>query len=375
MDSEESRLLIFARDRLNASILAGRRLELEEALTEAITEALYDLEVIGEERRAALSESINRRAKSRDRHSVAVRRRIEKSWGQVLHLFDECIATAEELNSGFIESLSSGALGKKVESFSVRRYGHEHLLGGAPLKVLLLAGLQARACTTATEISLLLRAGLPQAAESRTRSLHEQTIISLILSNDKTYEICERYHDSAYIEELRYFRSHNLHAEGLGWQPIPTEELRNAEEFVALAVKNWGRDICTQYGWAGPLFPKLRPKSIRFSDLEHLVEGELLRPNYISLNNSIHAGPTSVIRQADFTKRHLMVTRPIADYDAFAATAGMALWFLLMITDASAKSITWLAENYDDYLDVGELFRRTDEALKLLKGRDPEAFR
>jgi hypothetical protein len=172
------------------------------------------------------------------------------------------------------------------------------MVGGAILKMLLLAGLQVRACTIATEVNTLLRAGFAQAALSRCRTLYEQMIISLVLSNDKTYEICERYHDSACIDALRSFRLHNQYAEQLGWDPVDEEELEKAEEYAALAVRNWGPEIRARYGWAAPLLPNIDPPRIRFSDLESAVEGEPLRPGYVHMNESIHAGPRTVINQA-----------------------------------------------------------------------------
>jgi hypothetical protein len=173
MDSEDSRFLLFVTDRLNASILAGERLEVHEA----VNDALYDLDVIGDERRKELSKSISRRVKSRAEHSVAIRNKIEKTWGQVLSMFDECIATAEELNAGFIENLRSGISWEKVDTSSVRRYGSDQLLGGATLKILLLAGLQARACTTATEIGFLLKAACRK-LRNRARGVFTNKLLS-----------------------------------------------------------------------------------------------------------------------------------------------------------------------------------------------------
>jgi hypothetical protein len=112
--------------------------------------------------------------------------------------------------------------------------------GGGRLKMLLLASLQARACTIATEISVLLRTGFPQAAKSRNRTLYEQNVISFILVNDKSYEICERYHGSAPIEAMRYITSHNEYAAQLGWKTHWSRDTSRHREVCGLGGTELG---------------------------------------------------------------------------------------------------------------------------------------
>jgi hypothetical protein len=362
MRSEESRLLTYIGNRYNDAIRAGETPADFDAL---LKDAIEDIDVIGRERSAELGNSVTERVAMRANHAASVRDRIKKRWGKALTAFDECIAMAEEITSLLIDNAFREIPSEEGPDSWVRR-DRRDMVGGGRLKMLLLAGLQARACTISAEINLLLRTGFPQAAKSRNRTLYEQNVISFLLVNDETYEICERYHDSAPIEALRYFRSHNEHAGQLGWKPIDAEKLRDAEDYAAFAVQNWGPEIRKQYGWAAPLFPRIDPSKIRFVHLERLVEGESLRPGYVRMNDSIHAGPNSVINQADFRTTHLMTTRPTANDDEFADMVFWALRSLAMTTDVSAQSIMWLTESYDDYLVLGELFRRTNRALDLL---------
>jgi Family of unknown function (DUF5677) len=369
MRTEDSRVLQFAADYLNG--LTSEEKPDPHTILEA---ALDNPDLVGSERREALADSISGRVRVRAAQAQSVRKKIEMPWGTALTAFDECIAAAEELNIGLVNNSFREVPGEtEFGKSKIRRHGHD-VMGGPALKMLLLAGLQARACTTATEILELLRAGLHQAAESRTRSLYELNVVSFILSNDNTYEICERYHDAASIGAMRYIREHNNHAESNGWKPIKGKVLKDVQRPAALAVRNWGDEIKTQYGWARPIVPHVPAgRVIRFGDLERVVKGESLRPGYLSMNHSVHAGPSGVIRQAGFHTGHLMATRPSADYDDFEVTATWTLELLLMLTKVAVFTVAWLTERYDDFLDVGELVRRVDETWNLLNGPPSEA--
>jgi len=81
---------------------------------------------------------------------------------------------------------------------------------------------------------------------------------------------------------------------------------------------------------------------------------------------------TSLLSSARRTT-HFMTTRPTTADDEFADMFFWALRSLAMTTDVSARSSLWLTESYDDYLALGEIFRRTDKAYRLLSagvGRD-----
>lgn len=149
-------------------------------------------------------------------------------------------------------------------------------------------------------------------------------------------------------------------------KPIGPEIHRDTEKYADLAVQNWGLETRKQYGWAAPLFPNIDPSRIRFVDLERLVGGESLRPGYVRMNDSVHAGPNSVIGQADWRTSHLMTTRSTANDDEFVDMFFWALRSLTMTTDVSAQSSLWLTESYDDFLVLGEMFRRTNRANRLL---------
>jgi hypothetical protein len=163
MKSEDSRLLRYIRDRYNDAILVG---ETPADFDELLKDALEDTDVIGSERLAELSNRVTERAAMRANHAASVRKRIKKRWGKALTAFDECIAMAEEITSLLIDNAFREIPGAEGRNSSIRR-DRRDMAGGAQLKILLLAGLQARACTVATEITFLLRNGFPQAAISR----------------------------------------------------------------------------------------------------------------------------------------------------------------------------------------------------------------
>jgi Family of unknown function (DUF5677) len=368
VETESSRLLQFSADYINR--LASKDRPDPHTILSA---ALDDPDLIGDDRRAALAALIHDHVRDRDSHALSVRQKIQLRWGKALAAFEVSIATAEVLNHALLKNFfreipEESSFG---QSFA-RRYGRE-MLGGPRLKVLLHAGMQARACVTATEILELLRAGLSQAADSRTRSLYEQNVISFILSNDRTYEVCERYHDAAAIEQMRYIEAHNKYSEQIGWQPIEGQELEEAKKFADLAVRNWGSEIRNQYGWARPIASHVpKGKLIRFADLERVVKGEKLKPGYIWMNNSVHAGPSTVIESVNIDNKLGTVTRPSGDDDP-RATATWALELLLTLTKVTVFTVAWITESYDDFLDVGELQRRVDETWDLFSHPDRAA--
>ena len=98
----------------------------------------------------------------------------------------------------------------------------------------------------------------------------------------------------------------------------------------------------------------------------------MFRPGYIRMNNSVHAGPSTVIESVNLDDEFGTVTRPSADDDV-RATASWALELLFGLTKVTVFTVAWLTESYDDFLDVGELQRQVDETWNLFSDPDRAA--
>lgn len=290
-----------------------------------------------------------------------VRQEICRDWNSAFDALDKCIAYVAFLNSRFIQV--AGRNLTKLESKDPRcRKGcvSDTVVTGATLKCFLLISLLARSCCISSEISRLLRYGLSSGAQGRLRSLHELSVVTLLLCNDDTYEIAERYQDHAVYEMLKELRAHRRALGGSVWKRDSArdgalaQEIAEAEKAAQDARSRWGSDMAEQYGWARPAVGgrQSRGRQITFSDLESAAGADFLRGEYLNQNHHIHAGPFAAIN-------HILDGRSLVsgrrDDDVTRGTGLRTVFLLTCSLQVICMAICAETEEYDEMLYSCEL--------------------
>ncbi len=113
----------------------------------------------------------------------------------------------------------------------------------------LLIRLHVRACQVTAEIISLLENGYADGAMARWRTLHEISVVSMLIS-DNGDELSERYLAHDIVESKRamdqYQTCHGL----LGFRQIPLKEAKLINSRFAEAVSKYGKEFAEPYGWA-----------------------------------------------------------------------------------------------------------------------------
>lgn len=264
--------------------------------------------------RKQINVSVNEAVKSRSDAMRSSRKITIREFGRVLDTLDNCIALGELLHEQVEDTF---ARGRDVLISKVPRPRAE-VVTGAPLKCLLLFGLHARSCIIANEISILLRNGFPDGADSRLRTLHEHAVMMTIIGNDGTYAVAERYQDHAVSEYLRQLRSTKRSFEDPYWNLDSVARYNIDQDIAALeasvreAKARWGSDVTEQYGWARPALPvsKQGKREVTFAELESAAGMSFVRADYLEENNHVHAGPQAIISSADWGD-HIYALHPL----------------------------------------------------------------
>ena len=308
-------------------------------------------------------------SKIRLRASKEVGREIAHVWAAAFANLERCLALADHINTRFVQTIFN--TGSDVLKAKVPR-PDPISLSGAYLKCVLLLSLYGKSCCIATEISCLLKAGFPDGAMSRLRTLHEHLVILMLLNNDETYELSERYQDHAVFEQLKLLRAEKRSYEDPIWAKPKDYDKKIAveiSELVALAAgarSKWGPEIEDQYGWARPALPRAKRgnRRIYLSDLEQSVGMNFLRGNYMAGNDRIHAGPSSVVSYLDFDSVGISHVRPRRDDETIAFVGYRTAKFIGWATRAAGQPISWETEEYDEFLYVCEMERITNAAME-----------
>jgi hypothetical protein len=326
-------------------------------------ELVDDPNIVPAELRSEIANSVPRIIKARQRTARTIRRDIAAKWGPAFEAFDQCIGFADMLSARWINTMFTN---------------HETLKGkepspipgvvtGAYLKCLLLLGLCSKSCGIATEISYLLRDGFPDGALSRLRTLHEHLVIMALLGDDHTYEVCERYQDSAVFEELRQLYVELASLKEPMWDVLDglaedlAQKIEEAEPIASEVISRRGTKIKYTYEWARPAMPlakRANPKyRITFADLEVAAGMDFYRGSYLVGTGRIHAGAYAAISHLDFDSIQTPRSRPRRDDSIIPFAACRASELLSWIGRVVGTSISWETEEYDEFLYVGELKR------------------
>ena len=153
-------------------------------------------------------------------------------------------------------------------------------------KFLVLTRLYARGCQVTEEIIVLLENGFADGAMSRWRTLHELSVVSLIISeNDE--ELSQRYYDHDIIDVKKFSDKYLIDHIELGFEKISDEEVQNIKRRYSLILEKYGEDFRHQYGWAAKNLGIRKPS---FSQIQKAAGRSAMSSYYHFASDNVHAG-------------------------------------------------------------------------------------
>lgn len=130
----------------------------------------------------------------------------------------------------------------------------------------------------------LLEGGFADGAMARWRTLHELSVIATVIS-DGGEAVAERYVYHQAIEAKgaldEYLRCYEL----LGFRPMPVREIASVNRHYDLAIKKFGPEFKSPYGWASDYIGKKKPI---LHDLE-TAAGRAAMHSYKFASLNVHA--------------------------------------------------------------------------------------
>lgn len=154
--------------------------------------------------------------------------------------------------------------------------------------------LHGRACTVASEVLHLMRGGFEDGAAARQRTLHELAVTMLLIADDHTGDLAERYLDYAAVEAKADMTNYQLAAPALSRSPLPADEVTEIGKQFDEVISRRGKEFKKANEWARPLFPNSLQR-ITFAMLEEHCQLNHLRPFYRYANHWVHAGPRAAL--------------------------------------------------------------------------------
>jgi hypothetical protein len=203
--------------------------------------------------------------------------RLRRRWGVGLDRLDMLVTIAHESGETYLEDLRREFEGVEPSNESV-------LMD-------VLTALHCRACRTAREVVCLLKAGYPDGAHARWRSLHELAVTAYFLIQHQG-DTPQRYLDHAAVERWRAAKQYQQHCHTLGYEPYSADELNELEKASEAAVNKYGVQFEADYGWAAQALSVSRPT---FTQIEASLDMSHWRPYYRLACQSVHAGPQGLI--------------------------------------------------------------------------------
>lgn len=193
---------------------------------------------------------------------------IQLIWGDALDRLDMLMATADSVGGQAIAAARASRSKKRIAITTA------------------LDRLHVRGVQVATEILALLREGFADAAFSRWRTLHEISVVAMVLG-DHGEEIAIRYLDHDLVEAQRaaevYQRCHPKDAA----KKANAAELRKTKADFDAVVAKYGSAFKSPYGWAAKHLNKDKPT---FQHLEEAADQAQMRLQYKVASYGVHAG-------------------------------------------------------------------------------------
>ena len=217
---------------------------------------------------------------------------LEKIWNKPIQLLEFFISLVIEVGANFNDHYGEDARANNDMVFEV------------------LLGLFARSCQISSEILALLKAGFPDGAHARWRTLHEIAVVALFIDkHDK--EVAERYLLHELVEDYKGAKQHQHFCESTNNIPLTEEEFEEIEENYNDVINNYGTDFKGDYGWASKALNSKKPN---FSDIERDVGLDKWQPDFKLASHNVHANPMGL---------SIRLGRMREDYDSLLVGASM----------------------------------------------------
>jgi hypothetical protein len=147
-----------------------------------------------------------------------------------------------------------------------------------------------RGCQVTNEIICLLENGFADGAMARWRTLHEFAVVAAVIAQHGE-DIAERYLDHQAVESNRALKKYLTCHKDLGFKPLPAREQMKIRKAFDKAIKKYGQEFDSEYGWAAHHLKNKRPS---FVALEEAAGRAEMRSYYQMGNDNIHAGIKSM---------------------------------------------------------------------------------
>jgi hypothetical protein len=193
-------------------------------------------------------------------------------WGDAIDLLRILLMSSREVGDAFLRRDRR------------RRSERDRLRNGV------LTRLHARACQVVGEIIVLLEAGYADGAFARWRTLHEITVVAVLIA-DHGDPLAERYlaHEAVDLEKAAgAFDRVRL---SMGRKPLYARDRARTRKAYKAALATYGLGFEEQYGWAATLRDG---KRCTFDDLEGLAGRSALRLHYKLASHAVHAGQRAI---------------------------------------------------------------------------------
>lgn len=375
MDIDESIVIREVQKRLNDRLSGARftsQAELDARVNDVISDILDEIRdepaLVPDMLRAEIDHNLMVCKEKRESDMRTLLSAISTKFGERLQIFDKLVDYAEMITQR-LEVLYR----KRYQFLTAKdpRPDAERVTG-APLKCLLLFTLHSKITGIADEILYLVKGRFLDAADARLRTLHEHLVVVVLIANDHSYEISERYQDRAVFEEIARLRAHRrnfrdpLYGSDRNSQVAVTKQMSEAEIVADQARSRWGRGIEEQYGWARPalLAADRNKRNVHFTDLERASGAEWLRPDYLLGNNHIHAGAFATINHLNLGGSTILHPRllSLSDEERLSGIAVRAINYLTWATNFICKEMSGETEEYDEFLVMPGMERIRKEA-------------
>lgn len=152
-----------------------------------------------------------------------------------------------------------------------------------------LTRLHARGCQVSHEILALLKAGLPEGAHARWRTLHEIAVIAFFIKEQGS-EVAKRYLHHEIVETYKEALVYQEHCRRLGYEPLSEKELEVIKKRSEEVLKTYGEDFRQDFGWV----PSSILRAPNFKEMERHVKLDHLRPYYRMASQNVHSGPKGI---------------------------------------------------------------------------------
>lgn len=196
------------------------------------------------------------------------RMRLEKRWGRALGMLRMLLTISREFGLEIAKS----------------RPPHESHLSNVLLR------LHVRACQITAEIITLLENGYADGAMARWRTLHEISIV-MVLMNEHGEQLAERYIAHRAVEAKSGKDQYALCYEQLGLQPLNSSEGRDIDEAYDHAIAVYDKEFGGPYGWAAGYVPKGPRGRIGLGEIEAAAGRAAMASHYKLASYNVHAGP------------------------------------------------------------------------------------